>query len=144
MGHSNPLSTGITTKIKIDILGTGHQSIHRFNKINTDKLESLIGNLNHSAHSINTYRYFLNQLRHLLKMVRKYVPQRLHYWNRQDLHIWINILQWVTEKVFPINNIVYMTQKFTLRSDACKYGINGYNEKVMAWQWYPPPNGMVR
>ena len=32
-----------------------------------------------------------------------------------------------------------MTQKFTLRSDACKYGINGYNEKVMAWRWYPPP-----
>ena len=36
-----------------------------------------------------------------------------------------------------------MTQKFTLRSDACEYGIEGYNEKFMAWRWYPNPPRMA-
>ena len=37
-------------------------------KINTDKLESPIGKLNHASHIITLYRYFLNWIHHLLKM----------------------------------------------------------------------------
>ena len=37
-------------------------------KIKTDNLESLIGKLNHAAHVIPPAQYFLNWLRHLLKM----------------------------------------------------------------------------
>ena len=37
-----------------------------------------------------------------------------------------------------------MTPTVTLWSDACEYGIEGYNNKGMTWFWSIPPNGMVR
>ena len=60
-----------------------------------------------------------------------WVPQILKYWNRQEHHPWIKILQWATEKVVPINNILFTTPTVTIWSDAYKYGIGVYNDK--AW-----------
>ena len=42
-----------------------------------------------------------------------------------------NILQRVTDKEEPINNIVFTTPTVTIWSDAYKYGIGVYNDK--AW-----------
>ena len=56
-------------------------------KIKTDTLESLIGKRNHAAHIIPPARYFLNRLRHLLTRGKKWGPQRLQLWHRQDLQL---------------------------------------------------------
>ena len=96
-------------------------------KIKTDKLESLIGKLNHVEHIISSARYFLTRLRQHLKRGNKWVPQHLQYWHRQDLHFWIKILQWNTYKGLPINNRVFVTPPVALWPDTCEYGVLGYN-----------------
>ena len=68
----------------------------------------------------------MNLLLHLLKRGKKWGPQCLH------VHLCIKIIQWVTEKVVPINNIVFKTPIVTLWSDAFEYGIIEYNDKGMA------------
>ena len=108
-------------------------------KINTYKLESLIGELNHAAHIVPPARYLLNRLRNLLNRGKKWGPQRLHSCHRQDLQLWMKILQWVRDKGVLINNIIFTIPTVTLWSDTCKYGIGGYNDKGMAWLWYIPP-----
>ena len=75
----------------------GIRSSLSLTKINTDKLESLIGELNHAAHIIPPERYFLNRLRNLLNRGKKWAPERLQSWHRQELQHWIKILQWVTD-----------------------------------------------
>ena len=139
MGHPDPFSTGIPTSIKGDSLDKQHQGIPRFNKINTDKLEFLIGKLNHAAHIIAPSRYFLNRLHKLLKKRNTWVPRRLQSWNIHELQVWIKILQWVAETRVPINNIVFTTPTVMLWSDTFKDGVGGYNDKGMAWRWYIPP-----
>ena len=52
MVHPNPLSMGIPTKIKRVSLVTGHQIIPIFKKLKIDKMESFVGNINHSVHII--------------------------------------------------------------------------------------------
>ena len=101
----------------------------------TYKLGSFIFKINHSIDITPLVRYFLNILSQLLKRVNMWVPQHLQSWHSQELHLWIKILQWVTEKVVLIKNIIFMTSTFTICSDAWKYGIGGYNDKVMAWCW---------
>ena len=65
--------------------------------INTDKIESLIGKINHTAHIITPARYFLNRLHNLRKRGNKWDPERLQSCHRQDLQLYIKILQWVAE-----------------------------------------------
>ena len=108
-------------------------------KINTDKQESLIGKLNHADHIITPESYFLNRLHNILKIGKKWGPQRLQSWHIQDLQLWIKILQWVAETEVPINNIVSTTPTVTLWSDAYEYRIRGYNYKGISWCCYIPP-----
>ena len=42
------------------------------------------------------------------------------------------------KKGVQINKIVFTTPTVTLWSDSCNYGIGGYNDKVIAWQWRIP------
>ena len=51
----------------------------------------------------------------------------------------IKILKWVTEEGVTIKNIVFMTPTVTLCSDDCRYGIEGYNDKGMEWNWHILP-----
>ena len=139
MVNPDPFSTGIPTEIKETVWVHGIREYLSLTKINTDKLESLIGKLNHETHIITLSIYFLNLLLDLIKRVKKWGPQRLQYWHRQDLQPWIKILQWFAETGVPMNNIVFTTPKVTLWYDAYKYGIGGYNYKGMTCRWYIPP-----
>ena len=66
LGHKQSLSEDIYTRRETNSLDYWHKRGISFNKINTDTLSSLIGNLNHAAHIIPTERYFLNGIHHLL------------------------------------------------------------------------------
>ena len=102
-------------------------------------MEYLIGKLNCAVHIIPLSRYFLTRLCHLLKRGKKWGPQRLQSWHRQDPHLWIKIIQWFTTRGVSINNIVFTTPTVALWSNACKYRIKGYNNKGTAWRWYISP-----
>ena len=47
----------------------------------------------------------------------------------------MKLLQHVTTKGFPINNIVFFIPSVTLWSDASEYVIGGYIRNVLAWGW---------
>ena len=86
-------------------------------KIKTYYLESIIGKINHATHIISLARYLLTPIFHLLKRGNNWGPQFLQSWKIQDLHIWINILQWFTDKSVPINNILLMIKIVKLLFD---------------------------
>ena len=50
----------------------------------------------------------------------------------------MKLLQHVTIKGAPINNIVFVKPSVTIWSDACEYGIGGYIENGLAWRWKIP------
>ena len=102
-------------------------------------MESLISKLNHATNIITLARYLLNQPRHLQKNGNKRGQQCLQPWNRQCLHLWINIFQWTTYEGLTINTILLMAPTGTLWYDACKYMIIGYNGKCMTWCYYICP-----
>ena len=59
-------------------------------------MESLVDKLNHAAHVTPTAWFFLKILRHLIKGDNKWVPQRLLYWHRQDIKLYMELIQWIT------------------------------------------------
>ena len=138
LGHQDLLSNSITKNIKETAWVQDIRASLSLTNINTDKLLFLIGKINHSAHIITPVRNFQNQLCNLLKRGNKWGLQLLQSYHRQDLHLWIKILQWVTEKEVPIENIVFTTSTVKIWYDAWKYGIGSYNDKCMAWQLYIP------
>ena len=73
---------------------------------------------------------------HFINRGKKLVPQRLQLLQRQDIQLWIKLLQQVKSKVVPINNIIYNAPTLKLCNDAYKYGIGVYNEKGLAWFWH--------
>ena len=54
------------------------------------------------------------------------------------LQLWMKFLQHVTTNGVSINNIVFVKPSVTLWSDACEYGIWGYNENGIVWRWRIP------
>ena len=88
-----------------------------------DKLESLIVKLNHVTHIIPPIMVIPHRITSSSKRGKKQGQQRIVSWHRQDLQIWIKILQWVTANGFPINNIVFNAPAVTLWSDSCEYGL---------------------
>ena len=106
-----------------------------FKTIKTDTLELLIGELNHAECFILPEWYFLNRIRYLLKIGGEWVPQQLRLWHRQDIQLWMKLLQHVTTKGFPINSIFFVKPSVTLWSDACEYVIEGYSNSGLACQW---------
>ena len=104
-----------------------------------NKLETLIGKINNAAHISPQTGYFLNLLYHLLKRGNKWGTQRLRSWNKQYLQLCIKILHWVTDKVAPINNILFTIPKVTLWSNSLKCAIGRYSNKGISCRWRIPP-----
>ena len=50
----------------------------------------------------------------------------------------MKLLQHVTTKGVPINNIVFFKPSITLWSDACEYVIGGCSKNDLAWRWRIP------
>ena len=110
--------------------------------VNTKTLESTIGRLNHAAHVIPQARYFLNRLRDLLHRTAHKGPQHPNRACRNDLHLWLTILESVSTKGIDINNITFTSPTITTYSDACEHGLGGYNTEGMAWR-YNLPQAMI-
>ena len=107
-------------------------------KVQEKELESIIGKLNHLAYLSPCGRYFLNRLRHLLTLCKKYGAQRLAIWHRDDLKLHLEFIQAANTRGTSINNIIYVKHNVTVISDACPFGIGGFNDLGLAWRWKIP------
>ena len=65
---------------------------------------------------------------------------------KDDMHLWIEILQRVSKQGININNITFTKPTIVTSSDACKHGLGGYNTEGLAWRYKLPselPNKLL-
>ena len=97
-----------------------------------------MGKLNHAAFLIPLSRYSLNRIRHTESLAEKFGPQKLSLGTRKDLELFKDLLTIMSNKGTSIQNITHSLPDMFCWSDACEYGIGGYNNKGWAWQWKIP------
>ena len=107
-------------------------------KIKHKDLESILGKLNHAAFLISLSRNFLNRIRHTELLSKKFGPQKLSLGVINDFELFKNLLSIMNNKGTSIQNITHSLPDIFCWSDACEYGIGGYNSKGEAWQWEIP------
>ncbi|MCH2242754.1 MAG: hypothetical protein MK041_12705 [Aquabacterium sp.] len=107
--------------------------------VSTKELESCIGRLNHAGFIIPVGRYFLSRLRHRLKMCKQFGSQRLQTWDKEDLNLWIKILQQVSTFGISLNMVNFTKPTNITMSDACETGMGGYSDCGLAWRYKTPP-----
>ena len=106
--------------------------------IRTKALESMIGKLNHASYLVNEGRFFLTRLRRRLRLCKKYKQNKLLQGEVDDLVHWKDILRTMTTRGRSINHITFGSAQLFCISDACKYGIGGFNSEGIAWRWELP------
>jgi hypothetical protein len=102
-------------------------------------LESTVGRLNHAAYVIPMSRHFLNRIRNRIKR-RRPKKQRidLHQSELDDLTLWLDFLDQARVGI-SLNRITIRQPTRISWSDACPYGIGGYNLSGFAWRIRIPP-----
>ena len=114
------------------------KSILRKDKVNAKFLERNIGRLNHAGYILPTGRYFLNRLRHLLTRCHAYGTQSLNEHVREDLKLWIELLEIAYTKGVDINNLTFTKPTDVTFSDACETGMGGFDSEGFAWRYELP------
>ena len=108
-------------------------------KVKHKQMETLIGRLNHCGHILPMGRYFLNRLRHLMARCEKYGKQQLQKWEKEDLQLWLQILDNASINGVSTNNITHSKVTSILVTDACEHGLGGFNVKSgKAWRYRLP------
>lgn len=113
-------------------------SILSSERVKSKQLESVIGKLNHAAFIIPLSRYFLNRIRHTDKLAKKYGPQKLSNGTRNDLELFKDFLSIMSDKGTAIENVTHSIPDIFCWSDACEYGLGGFDNEGNAWQWEIP------
>ena len=72
--------------------------------VDSKTLERTIGRLIHAAHIIPHSRYFLNRLRQQLKRSLERGPVSLRRAVKEDLELWLEILEFTATEGVNINN----------------------------------------
>ena len=114
------------------------KQILKYNKVNSKTLETSIGRLNHAAHIISQGQCFLNHLRQLLSRCKQFGSQTLNKSERQDLHLWITLLQHVSATGIDINNITFTEPTVATTSEVRKQGMGGFDSNGLAWRYDLP------
>lgn len=113
-------------------------SILSIDKVNQKQLESLLGKLNHAAFIIPLSRYFLNRLRHTEFLAKKFGPQKLSPGTKADVNLFKDLLAIMSIRGSSIQNITHSLPDIFCWSDACEYGLGGFDSRGRAWQWMIP------
>jgi hypothetical protein len=108
-----------------------------YNEINTiiskkqatpTELHSIKGRLNHAAYLIPTMRHFFSRIR-ALQMICEKSNKKIAFLPNpvlDDLILCNNFLYWAKNGIF-MNLVSSRYPSIFLRSDACEYGLGGYN-----------------
>ena len=110
------------------------------NTVTSDHLESLIGRLNHAAYIVPQGRYFMNRIRHLLKVCKSNGVQTIPAQVRDDMMLWVTLLQRTSNEGININSITFTSPTVTVISDACETGLGGFTSEGKAWRYKLPKN----
>ena len=102
------------------------------------KLEKLIGKLNHAAFISPFSRFFLNRIRHQMILAKKFGPKKLSESMKEDLILFKDLLSIMSVNGVSITNITHSLPEYFCWSDACNYGMGGFNSIGQAWQWTIP------
>jgi hypothetical protein len=93
-----------------------------------------VGRLNHAAYVIPMSRHFLNRVRERIKKRRPKKQQIvLHQSELDDLALWLEFLDHAKVGI-SLNKITIQHPARISWSDACPYGIGGYNLGGFAWR----------
>jgi hypothetical protein len=97
-------------------------------------LDLTVGKLNHAAYVIPLSRHFLNRVRERIKRHRP-KKQRIDLQQAEldDLKLWLEFLDQAKGGI-SLNRIAIRQPTWISWSDACPYGIGGYNLRGFAWQ----------
>jgi hypothetical protein len=107
-------------------------------KVSHKNLEVLLGRLNHVASIIPILRHFLGRLRHALLRSTKHNWTYLRLCEKSDLHLIQSYLD-EAKKGISLNNLVFRKPSIIYRSDACEFGLGGYNiTSGNAWRFELP------
>jgi hypothetical protein len=97
-------------------------------------LDSTVGRLNHAAYAIPMSRHFLNRVR---ERIKKQGPKKqridLHQSELNDLALWLEFLDHAKAGI-SLNKITIRHPTRISWSDACPYGIGGYDLGGFAWR----------
>jgi hypothetical protein len=108
------------------------------NRVTHKELKTLIGRLQHVANVLTEGSHFLNHLRSAEMRAARHGGTRLTQAARSTLHIWLTFLL-KAAKGIDINTIVSRLPDHIIRTDACEFGLGGYNLKTgRAWRYKIP------
>ena len=83
-----------------------------------------------------------NRLRDLLHRTVHKGPQYPNRETRDNLHLWLKILDTVSTHGVDINNITFTDPTMTTYSNARKQGMRDYNTDGLAWRYNLPPDSL--
>jgi hypothetical protein len=112
-----------------------------------EKLESIIGRLNHVGTIIHLSRYFLSRLRYRLQKNNKKWKKASIYlkpWEIEDLKLWKFFLTHLSTKGVSFNNVCFTKPSHITYSDACEWGLGGYTMNGTAWRFEIPEHLRLR
>ena len=96
-------------------------------QVQAKQIECLIGRLNHIGLIIPHGRYSLPRLRTLFSHCTKHGAQHIGSRVRDDLLLWQDLIHFVSTTGVSINHLTYITPDIAIITDACEYGIGGYD-----------------
>ena len=103
--------------------------------ISWDDAKTLVGRLNHVGFIIPSARHFLNRIRRLEYIADKHGRAKVNRETSADLALWLKFLD-RARKGMSINSIIYRVPTTITLSDACEFGMGGYNLKTgLAWRY---------
>ena len=122
-------------------------------RIGRKELEQLLGRLNHTAYVLPISRHFLSRIREDLGTPSRSTTGNTYKANgkrsvklsdesRADLALWESILRRARDGI-SMNLLVTRRPDKICWSDACPFGIGGYNLKGRAWRVRIPPDSPI-
>ena len=106
-------------------------------KVDHKNLQNLVGRLQRASYVTPHSKYFLNQLRALLRTTETTTWANIPSSVKDDLHLWLELLE-KGRAGTSINNIVFRTPTHLHWADSCPFGMGGYSTSGRAWRYYIP------
>ena len=76
-----------------------------------------------------------NGFRQMLQRCKRFGPQKIPSATAGDIPLWIETLNYVSKEGVDINNVTFTEPSITCISDACEFGMGGYNLDGLAWRY---------
>ena len=112
--------------------------VHGSHLVSHKELDTLVGRLQHIASVFYPSSHFLGRLRSALQKAEQHGSTRLNKNHKHDLQLWLSFIAYAHSGV-SMNLLTFRVPTRFKRTDACGYGLGGYDLKTgRAWRWIIP------